>query len=186
MTLTSITNPLWIDSVAADKCNGVIGMTLCPGKKEYNAICGDWDRDLDTDLRTIRDWGASALVSLMEKEEMACYGVADMADKTTRLGMKHYHLPIIDMDIPDEHFDENWHRTGGKLRNYLLSGESIVIHCLGGLGRTGTIAGRLLVELGVDAETAIQRIRAARRGTIQTVIQEAYVRSCKPVITEKE
>ena len=34
MTLTSITNPLWIDSVAADKCNGVIGMTLCPGKKE--------------------------------------------------------------------------------------------------------------------------------------------------------
>ncbi|MCH8078294.1 MAG: cyclin-dependent kinase inhibitor 3 family protein [Proteobacteria bacterium] len=186
MTLTSITNPLWIDSVAADKCNGVIGMTPCPGKKEHNAIFGDWDRDLDTDLRTIKDWGASALVSLMGKEEMAWYGIADLADKTTRLGMKHYHLPIIDMDIPDEHFDESWHRTGEKLRNYLLSGESIVIHCLGGLGRTGTIAGRLLVELGVDAETAIQRIRAARPGSIQTDIQEAYVRSCKPVITEEE
>ncbi len=186
MTLTSITNPLWIDSVAVIKCNGVIGMTLCPGKKEYNAISGDWDRDLDTDLKTIREWGARSLVSLMEKEEMAWYGVADLADKTTRLGMKHYHLPIIDLDIPDEHFEESWQNTGEKLRNYLLSGESIVIHCLAGLGRTGTIAGRLLVELGVDAETAIQRIRAARPGTIQTVMKEAYVRSCKPVITEQE
>jgi hypothetical protein len=44
----------------------------------------------------------------------------------------------------------------------------------------------LLVELGVDAETAIQRIRTARPGSIQTDIQETYVRSCKTVITEEE
>jgi len=49
-----------------------------------------------------------------------------------------------------------------------------------------TFVGRLLVELGVDTETAIQRIRAARPGSIQTDIQEAYVRSCKTVITEEE
>ena len=178
MSLTSFSSPLRIDSVSPDGCDGVIGMTLCPGKKEDNAISGDWDRDLDVDLKVISDWGASTLVSLMEGEEMAWYGVADLPEKATRLGLVHYHLPIIDMDIPDESFEENWRVAGARLRNTLLAGESIVIHCLGGLGRTGMIAGRLLVELGADPDIAIRRIRTARHGTIQTVLQEAYVRSC--------
>ncbi len=53
-------------------------------------------------------------------------------------------------------------------------------------GKDEDNCGHLLVELGVDAETAIQRIRAARPGSIQTDIQETYVRSCKTVITEEE
>ncbi|MCH8846700.1 MAG: hypothetical protein IIC11_08200 [Proteobacteria bacterium] len=53
-------------------------------------------------------------------------------------------------------------------------------------GEDGDDFGHFLVELGVDAETAIQRIRVARPGSIQTDIQEAYVRSCKLVITEQE
>jgi ADP-ribosyl-[dinitrogen reductase] hydrolase len=157
-------------------------MTLCPGKKEANAISGDWDRDLDTDLQVISDWGASILVSLMEKDEMAWYGVADLPEKAMRMGLLHYHLPIIDMDIPGESFEESWQTVGERLRQSLMAGEYIVIHCLGGLGRTGTIAGRLLVELGVDPDHAIRRIRKARHGTIQTVMQETYVRRCVKVL----
>ena len=182
MVLTSYKNPLRIDPVSPDHCDGIIGMTLCPGKKEANAIAGDWDRDLELDLRMISDWGASALVSLMEKEEMAWYGVAELPEKATRLGLDHYHLPIVDFDIPDDSFEEQWQTAGAQLRDYLLSGKSIVIHCLGGLGRTGTVAGRLLVELGTDPETAIRRIRTARPGTIQSIMQERYVRNCKSVI----
>jgi len=182
VTLTSSSSPLRIDSVSPDCCDGVIGMTLCPGKKEANAISGDWDRDLDIDLQVISDWGASVLVSLMEKDEMAWYGVADLPEIAARLGLLHYHLPIIDMDIPDKSFEESWQITGERLRHFLLAGEYMVIHCLGGLGRTGTIAGRLLVELGVDPDSAIRRIRAARHGTIQTVMQEAYVRRCVKVL----
>jgi len=157
-------------------------MTLCPGKQEVHAISGDWDRDLDADLRVISDWGARALVSLMETEEMAWFGVAEIPEKVTQLGLEHYHLPIVDMDIPDRSFEENWQTAGGKLRKYLLSGDSIVIHCLGGLGRTGTIGARLMVELGTEPDTAIRRIRMARPGAIQTIMQETYVRCCKPLI----
>jgi ADP-ribosyl-[dinitrogen reductase] hydrolase len=169
-----------IDFVTPENCNGVIGMTFCPGRKASFAI--GLDRDLESDLQVIRDWGAGTLVSLMEKDEMEFYGVAGIPAIATQLGMEYLHLPIVDMDIPDHHFERRWETAGEKLRSILLSGGSIVIHCLGGYGRTGTIAGRLLVELGTDPETAIQRIRQARPGTIQTLQQEMYVRCCKRVI----
>ena len=181
MALTSVSNPLRIDSVTPDRCRGRIGMTLCPGKQEVNAISGDWHRDLDLDLALIRDWGACAVVSLMEKKEMEWYGVADLPAKTRALDMQHFHLPIVDMDIPDAAFEQNWTEQGARLRNLLLADESIVIHCLGGLGRTGTITARLLIELGTDIQDAINRVRAARPGAIQTVLQEVYVRRCQPL-----
>ena len=180
--MKSRTNLLQIDHVVLDHCNGVIGMTICPGRNLSYEYAGEWARNLDDDLQVIRDWGAGTLVSLMEKDEMASYGVSELPVKAVRLGMEHFHLPIPDMDIPDKNFEKRWQKSGEQLRNKLLSGESIVIHCLGGLGRTGTIAGRLLVELGSDPETAIRKIRKARPGTIQTIFQESYVRCCKPVI----
>ena len=181
MPLTRRKPGINIDHVTLDHCSGVIGMTCCPGRRVSFGIGVEWDRDLDDDLQVIRDWGAGTLVSLMEKNEMAFYEVAEIPEKTIDLGMQHLHLPIVDMDIPDARFEKQWEDAGEQLRNALLSGESIVIHCLGGYGRTGTIAGRLLIELGTDPETAIRRIREARPGTIQTIIQEAYVRRCKPV-----
>lgn len=177
MKTASLGEPLRIDSVVVEPGNGVIGMTLCPGKKGAHFFPGD--RDLDTDLAAIRDWGASALVSLMEKEEMEWFGVADLPDKAVGLGLLHYHLPIPDMDIPDERFEENWKSAGENIKNLLLSGEAVVIHCLAGLGRTGTVAARLLIELGADPETAVRQIRKARPGTIQSIVQEVYVRRCK-------
>ncbi len=179
MSRTGQTSSLMIDSLTSDRCSGVIGMSCCPGRNISYAIGGDWDRDLDADIKAIRAWGANAVVSLMEEDEMAYYGVADIPAKTIQLGMTHYHLPIVDMHIPDERFEAQWQSTGESLRNALISGESIVIHCLGGFGRTGTIAGRLLVELGSDPETAILQVRRARPGTIQTIMQECYVLGCK-------
>ena len=169
--------PLWIDSVVVDRCGGVIGMTLCPGKRGAPFFPGD--RDLDIDLAAIRDWGASALVSLMEMEEMEWFGVTELPDKAVELGLRHYHLPITDMDVPGKRFEENWQTAGEELKGLLLAGEAIVIHCLAGLGRTGTVAARLLIELGMEPEAAVRHIRQARPGTIQSMVQEVYVRRCK-------
>lgn len=182
MTLSTNLSPLPIDSVILDNSGGIIGMTFCPGRKFQNTLAGRWDRDLDTDLKEIRLWGAVALVSLMEQDELEWYGVGDLPEKARQLGLRHFHLPIIDMDIPGKNFEKSWLTAGKELRTLLLTGKSIVIHCLGGLGRTGTVAARLVIELGVDHETAIGRIRTARPGAIQTVMQEVYVRRCKPIL----
>ena len=47
--------------------------------------------------------------------------------------------------------------------------------CRSGLGRTGTIATRLLVGFGITPREAIAKVRQARLGAIQTLEQEKYV-----------
>ncbi len=59
----------------------------------------------------------------------------------------------------------------------LRAGKSVVIHCRGGLGRTGLLAAACLRALGVDAERAIAIVRAARPGTIENEAQAAFVRT---------
>jgi ADP-ribosyl-[dinitrogen reductase] hydrolase len=56
-----IDSPLYIQSVKL-RAEGEIGMTLCPGKKQAGAFSGDWNRDLDTDVAAIAEWGAVAVV----------------------------------------------------------------------------------------------------------------------------
>ena len=63
--LTSESHPLRIDAVAAPG-GGEIGMTFCPGKYQPTGLTANWQRDLGLDLDRIRDWGAVAVVTLME------------------------------------------------------------------------------------------------------------------------
>jgi ADP-ribosylglycohydrolase/protein-tyrosine phosphatase len=178
--MTGLTDPLRIDHVEAPG-GGVIGMTFCPGKKDRYSASGHWDRDLDVDIAAIRRWGANAVVTLMEQPELAEVGVPDSGERVERAGMDWHHLPIRDVDIPDDAFARLWRYSGLRLRACLRRGGRIVLHCRGGLGRTGTIAGMLLAELGVSPGDAIKRIRAARSGTIETSEQEAYVRATRRV-----
>ena len=87
------------------------------------------------------------------------------------------HLPIVDADIPNAAFEQSWRDAGPRLRAWLGEGRRILLHCRGGLGRTGTIAARLLIELGMEPGAAVTAVRAARAGTLETRSQEAYVRA---------
>lgn len=57
-------------------------------------------------------------------------------------------------------------------------GFGVLVHCKGGLSRAGTIAARLLVELGMDHAMAIQQVRMVRPGAIETAAQLEHVKSC--------
>ena len=96
------------------------------------------------------------------------------AKKTESFGMAWHHLPIRDVSIPDPVFEGAWETQGAALRQKLRDGERIVIHCRGGLGRTGMIAARLLIELGETPDRALQRVRAVRPGAVETLEQEDY------------
>jgi ADP-ribosylglycohydrolase len=184
---TSRSHPLLVDNLAIEGLRGVIGLTFCPGKKQPGAMSGDWERDLVTDLDAIRSSGAKALVTLMETDELSAVQVplTELSEKTASFGLEWHHLPIRDVDVPDERFEDLWTYSGVRLRSLLVKNDKVVIHCLGGLGRTGTVAGRLLVEFGATPGDAIKGVRRARTGTIETRKQEEYVKNCKPLASAR-
>lgn len=51
-----------------------------------------------------------------------------------------------------------------------------------GLGRTGTVAARMLVGFGMDAGSAIAVVRRVGPGAIETHEQEMHVRRCHPIV----
>jgi hypothetical protein len=77
--------------------------------------------------------------------------------------------------VPDQRFESAWQSLGCEVHEKLDAGKRILIHCRGGLGRTGLVAGLILVERGYEPTTAIQVIRAARPHAIETRAQERYV-----------
>ena len=101
--------------------------------------------------------------------------------KQARARMAHLSLPIPDYGLPGPEWEAAWETEGLRLRSILRRGGRICLHCMGGLGRSGTIAARLLVELGVPPEDAIRSVRAARPGAVKTKEQEEYVRAVRTV-----
>ncbi len=174
---TSQSHPLNIATLDTPG-GGRIGMTFCPGKTDPFAMSGPWARDLDTDLAAIQAWGASALVTLVEQHELVHLGVDGLGQRVRAMGLAWYHLPIRDVSIPTPEFETQWRTSGQALRARLLGGQALVVHCRGGLGRTGLIAARLLIELGESPPTALHRVRAARPGAVETREQEMYVLGC--------
>ena len=155
MKRTSLTHPLQIAVVSAGPNFGRIGITFCPGKYDRHAMTGEWDRDLALDLDRIRDWGAAAVVTLLEPKELMLLRVERLGEEVLRRNMLWFHLPIVDVSIPDERFEQEWEVAGEELRSMLRRRLDVLVHCRGGLGRAGTIAARLLVELGMEPTKAI-------------------------------
>jgi protein-tyrosine phosphatase len=175
---TSLSHPLRIDSVVAPD-GGLIGMTFCPGRQTYGIYSGLWQRDLATDLLAIQNWPSAALVTLMESHEFALLNVDALPQIATGYNFRWIHAPIPDMQIPDVRFEQQWKILGPELHALLSSGQNIVLHCRGGLGRTGLMAARLLIERGMLPVEAVAVVRTARAHAIETFEQEEFCLNLK-------
>ena len=177
---TSATHPIRVDFVdsAALGLAGRLGMTFAPGKKQRDAATGSWDRDLDADLARLRDeFRTGLLVSLMEEHEYAALQITQLREMAKDYRIEVLWFPIRDTACPEseEEFDEAVGRITGALRG----GKTVVIHCQGGLGRTGLTAAACLIAAGSDlsAEEAIRVVRRARAGAVENERQEEFVAS---------
>ena len=163
--------PLHIDAIDAFG-GATIGMSRCPGRR----FPGEPPNDLSRDLATIEGWGASTLLSLVETHEFSRMGVPDFAAAVARTGLTWLHVPIADMRTPSPATLAAWQQQRGTLRAAFERGDKVLVHCAFGLGRTGTLVARLLVDAGLEPGDAIARVRKARPGTIETAAQAAFVR----------
>jgi protein-tyrosine phosphatase len=178
--LTSLNRPLRIAQISAGPALGMVGLTLCPGKRQAVSVSGIWQRDLAIDLQAVQHWGTAAVVTLMPQSELQAVQADGIGLACEARGIEWHHLPIQDVDVPDAAFETAWLYAGLRLREHLRAGRHVLLHCRGGLGRSGTIAARLLVELGWDAQAAIRAVRAQRPGAIETRAQETHVLRTQP------
>ena len=166
------TDPLEIASVCCPDGEGRIGLCPCPG----GSAGGLAKRDTVADLRGLRDWGAVHLLTLIEDHEFRLLGVEDLPGRASAEELSWHHLPIIDGGAPGSRFECGWRKTGPVLHRHLAAGGRIVIHCLAGVGRSGTIAVHMLMEQGMPLDAALSAVRRARPGAVESPEQLAWLR----------
>jgi len=148
-------------------------MTFAPGKKA-RGIDGRWERGLDADLERLREeYRTRVLVSLVEAHELRSLGITELPASAAKVYLKLLRFPIPDAGIPSSMSDTV--EVVGKILEELRQGRTVVIHCRGGLGRTGLVAACCLTALGHEADAAIALVRTARPGAIETDEQARFV-----------
>ena len=172
---SSAANPLRIDNIAVGNAGGMIGITSCPGAPD------SWrEANLVEDLKVIFRWKPRAILTLIQDHERGAGGVSELGAQIGARGIDWHHLPIVDFRPPDEEFDRQWKTLGPELCSSIKDGARVLVHCYAGLGRSGSVAALMLMGLGIPAIEAIERVRTARPGAIQTRDQERYVLEFSP------
>jgi len=99
-----------------------------------------------------------------------------------RYGLHTSHLPLADFTAPTV---EQAATAVGTINRFLVANEPVVVHCEGGMGRTGTILACYLVSQGATAADAVAEIRTRRPGSIETAEQEASVAAYECYLREQ-
>ncbi|MGV7268773.1 protein-tyrosine phosphatase family protein [Mycobacterium kansasii] len=81
--------------------------------------------------------------------------------RSSRL-VKYSGYPIPDMSVVDQ---DGYDAIVGYIRGELADGRVVYVHCWGGMGRTTTVIGALLIDGGLDYAATITRIAELRAGT---------------------
>lgn len=168
---TSETDPIYIAKIDLNDCK--VGLSLCPGKKQHNPITGDpWNRSLTADLQVISNSGFDIVVSLIEEHEFVDLQVTKLQQgETKNYDMEWISIPIEDQNVPKI---DAFSRLN-LILDSLNEGQSLFVHCMGGLGRAGTVVAWLLTHHGFTSIEAIQKVREIRPGAIENNLQEDWV-----------
>ena len=87
--------------------------------------------------------------------------------------VNYLHIHSNDMGVPE--FDDLINSVD-FLHQRITNDEPVMVHCLAGLGRTGTILACYLIKYEeMSADDAIQKVRNERYGSIQSFSQEEII-----------
>ena len=120
--------------------------------------------EAEEDIEFIQEFGFNKVISLTEDALEPIFYDNDF---------EVIHFPISDMYVPRL---QPTQELCTQLKKDIQNGQSILVHCKAGLGRTGTIEACILVELGHTGDDAIVEVRKKNSWAIQNSIQEGFIR----------
>jgi protein tyrosine/serine phosphatase len=147
---TSDSDPIEVDFLPGDEVGtpGRLDMTFAPGMWA-GSVKGRWERDLAADMRELEEeHETDVLVSLMEDHEYHGYRIPELLEQDRLGDIEILRFAIEDMGVPREAESERFKATIREIVQRLEQGQNVVVHCRGGLGRTGTVVACALVALG--------------------------------------
>ena len=153
---------------------GRAGMTFLPGKRYMGYYTGPHWRDLDSDAISLREHGVDVLLLLVEDRELVRCRATHVADVLPEHGVELIRHPIRDPEPPYD--DAAYRRVIADLVERVRGGATVAIACRGGLDRAGMTSACFLREAGLDADSAIDRVHAARDHTLTMPDQLRYVK----------
>lgn len=117
---------------------------------------GQW---LTDDLMSLREAGVDTIVSALTEPERQRLDLIHQCEVAEKVGLSYVAFPIDDFGIPGI---AEIRLLAKKLAAEVTGGRFVVAHCFGGIGRSGTIAGATLIQLGATADHAMELISRAR------------------------
>ncbi len=156
------------DSSSPNSKEARIGLTILPGRK-------DRGRSLEDDISEMKKQGISHVISLVTEQEYHDYGVSNLKEEYKKAGLGSYYLPIFDQRVPTK---DALIKTLDWMDEILKNDKNqILVHCVGGLGRSGTLAAAYLIYKNkINSERAIQMVRLSRsERAIESREQEKFL-----------
>jgi hypothetical protein len=164
-----------------DWLDGNVALSAVPGRDD---LFRGWleNKEVDFALKHIKGSGIGVVVTLMEKNELVNAGIGDLGERIQDLGIEWLHFPIKDGRIPGRGLPA----LMVKILDAILDGKKVLIHCRGGWGRTGTVAGCYLASLGHTFDYIIHELHATRGAMCpETVEQMRYIAAYMSAVQER-
>jgi atypical dual specificity phosphatase len=159
---------------AAPESLGPRGFTwIVPGKLAGTPMPGVVF-EIDYDLQALKAVGISTLITLTENDLPQ--------DALTRNGLKNVHLSIRDREPPTV---AQMTMLLMRMDTLLKAGEALAVHCLAGIGRTGTVLACWLIREGLTAGEALRRVRRIEPRFVQSQVQEEFLHQYEDSILKK-
>jgi len=150
--------PLTIASLPV--AGGTLALSQMPGRG------GNYKADL-ADLVT---FAPALVITMTTMEELAAKAATLPADLAGH-NIQWLHLPIADFGVPEAETAAQWPKAAAQALTLLANQNRVLIHCMGGCGRSGMAALRLMVMAGEDPATALKRLRQTRPCAVETDAQ---------------
>jgi protein-tyrosine phosphatase len=120
------------------------------------------------DFPALRAAGVTHLVTLLAENE----GASQLGNAATRAGLAWIWVPFHGAAVPDAARTRELKQVLREIRELVMAGNKLVIHCSAGIHRTGMFGYALLRQLGLSAEAARAKLAELRQLTAESVGQD--------------